>query len=92
MPRDTKRFNDREVMGLFKRIKTGRMLDNDGLMLIDYLEQLDGDNCHSLKVCDPIANEYYKGCAMIVDKLLENFAKCTERKKKSAEDAGSAHN
>ena len=82
MPRKTKRFSDREVMGLFKRMKTGKMIDNDGPMLIEYLEQLDDDNCYNLKTCAPAENEYYKGCAVIVDKLLENFAKCTERKKK----------
>lgn len=92
MPRKEKKFSDTEVLKLFKRLKTGKMLDGDGLMLIEYLEQLDDDNCHNLKTCAPNENEYYKGCAVIVDKLLENFAKCTQRKKKPSGDEHLAFN
>jgi hypothetical protein len=90
MPPKIERLKDAEVMKLFKRIKSGKMIDNDGLLLIKYLEQLDAENCFNLKTCAPVENEYYKGCAVIVDKLLENFAKCTERKKKPSPDAHKA--
>lgn len=75
------KISDKEVMELFKRIKNGRIIDNDGLLLIRYFEDLDDDVCFSLKKCDPSMNEYYKGAAAIVDKILENFAKCTEERK-----------
>jgi hypothetical protein len=92
MPRNEKGFSDTEVLKLFKRLKTGKMIDNDGLMLIEYLEQLDSENCHNLKTCDPVENEFYKGCAMIVDKMLDNFANCTKRQKKSSGNEQLAHN
>jgi len=90
MPRK-KFFADDDVMKLFKRIKNNSLIDGDGAMLLEYFEQLDAETCHSLKTCDPSANEYYKGCAAIVDKLIDNFAKCTERKKKTPQDVQTAH-
>lgn len=65
--------SNEEILALFKRIKKS----GDGPEFLEYLEQLSKDNYESFKgERGSEFNEYYKGCAVAIDKLINNFAQC----------------
>ena len=56
--------------------------EGDGIDFIEYLEDLSKRNYKAWKVCPPEMNEFHKGQATILDKLLDLFAECDNTLKK----------
>lgn len=69
------------MLKVFTRIK----LTQDGIDFIEFLKSLSKQNYLAWKKCSSEFNDLFKGQAMAIDSLIEQFATCEQRLREEEE-------